>query len=115
MCQRNRPPIAACARIHPRRSKAPRDARTIDPLPSMPAAIRREPASDARDRAMSAAPEPYVQNVLDKFDNVRASTTGWTARCPAHQDRKNSLSLGIGADGAVLVHCHVGCETGMVL
>ena len=64
---------------------------------------------------MSAEPEPYVRDILDKFDNVRATPTGWTARCPAHHDRKNSLSLGIGDDGAVLVHCHVGCDTGMVL
>jgi hypothetical protein len=32
------------------------------------------------------------------------------ARCPAHDDRKPSLSIGEGQDGTVLVHCHAGCD-----
>ena len=28
---------------------------------------------------------------------------GWMARCPAHEDRKPSLSIGSGRDGKVLV------------
>jgi putative DNA primase/helicase len=32
------------------------------------------------------------------------------ARCPAHQDRKPSLSISSGKDGKVLVRCHAGCE-----
>ena len=31
------------------------------------------------------------------------------ACCPAHEDRSPSLSLGIGADGRLLAHCHAGC------
>lgn len=34
---------------------------------------------------------------------------GWTARCPAHEDRKPSLSIR-DADGVALVHCHAGCD-----
>ena len=33
----------------------------------------------------------------------------WSARCPAHDDRDPSLSIGIGTDGRVLLHCHAGC------
>lgn len=33
----------------------------------------------------------------------------WTARCPAHDDTRNSLSIGHGENGAVLVKCHAGC------
>lgn len=33
----------------------------------------------------------------------------WSARCPAHDDRDPSLSIGIGTDARVLVHCHAGC------
>jgi hypothetical protein len=35
---------------------------------------------------------------------------GWMARCPAHDDRKPSLSIGEGQGGTVLVHCHAGCD-----
>ena len=34
---------------------------------------------------------------------------GWTARCPAHDDREPSLSIRH-ADGKVLVRCHAGCD-----
>ena len=39
----------------------------------------------------------------------RAGAT-WMARCPAHEDRKPSLSISSGKDGKVLVHCHAGCD-----
>ncbi|MCW5777804.1 MAG: DUF3987 domain-containing protein, partial [Phycisphaeraceae bacterium] len=35
----------------------------------------------------------------------------WSARCPAHDDRAPSLSIGIGTDARVLLHCHAGCPT----
>ncbi len=34
---------------------------------------------------------------------------GWIACCPAHDDRKPSLSISVGNDGKVLVNCHAGC------
>ncbi len=52
----------------------------------------------------------YVHNVLDRLDRVKPSSSGWTARCPAHHDRNNSLSVGIGdEDGVVMLHCFTGC------
>lgn len=33
------------------------------------------------------------------------------ARCPAHGDAHQSLSVGIGKDGRVLLKCHAGCTT----
>ena len=38
------------------------------------------------------------------------SGSGFMARCPVHEDRRPSLSIHAGLDGAVLVHCHAGCE-----
>jgi hypothetical protein len=35
---------------------------------------------------------------------------GWTARCPAHDDRTPSLSLTDTKDGKLLVRCHAGCD-----
>jgi len=40
---------------------------------------------------------------------------GWLARCPAHDDRKPSLSIREGDDGKVLVHCHAGCDQSEVI
>lgn len=40
---------------------------------------------------------------------------GWMASCPAHADRKPSLSIRDSDDGKVLVHCHAGCSQEHVL
>jgi putative DNA primase/helicase len=39
----------------------------------------------------------------------RKAGSGWSARCPAHDDRTPSLSLRNSGDGKVLVCCHAGC------
>lgn len=55
-----------------------------------------------------------VQTVLAALEaqgcNPRRSGTGWSARCPAHEDRKPSLSIGEGDDGRALLRCHTGCS-----
>src|SRR5689334_3156139 len=45
---------------------------------------------------------------------ARKSASGWTARCPAHDDRTPSLSIGW-RDGRVLLHCFGGCTQAEVL
>jgi hypothetical protein len=47
--------------------------------------------------------------------NPRRNGTGWSAKCPAHDDRNPSLSANEGDDGRALVHCHAGCATDAVL
>ncbi len=42
---------------------------------------------------------------------VRRSGDGWASRCPAHDDKNPSLSIGTGENGRCLLHCHTGCET----
>lgn len=50
--------------------------------------------------------------VLGHLENVRAMAGGErSARCPAHHDRNNSLSVGTGEGGRVLLKCHAGCTT----
>ena len=52
-----------------------------------------------------------LRNVLELLDGVRRSGAGYIARCPAHDDQHVSLSVSLGDDMRVLVHCHAGCET----
>ena len=40
---------------------------------------------------------------------------GWIARCPAHDDRKPSLSICDSNDGKLLVRCHASCEQEQVI
>jgi hypothetical protein len=54
--------------------------------------------------------------VLAKFlDAKRGGGAGWSAKCPAHDDRRASLSIGTGDDGRVLLHCHAGCSLDAIL
>lgn len=50
-----------------------------------------------------------VDSVLSKLPDARPNGSGWIARCPAHDDGRASLSVGVGDDGRALVHCHAGC------
>ena len=63
-------------------------------------------------------PEP-VQRVLAALRahgmTAKPIGTGWQCRCPAHDDRTPSLSIGAGDDGRALVKCHAGCATEDVL
>jgi hypothetical protein len=38
-----------------------------------------------------------------------------SARCPAHDDGRASLSVTEGAGGKILVHCHASCEPGAIV
>lgn len=56
-----------------------------------------------------------VREVLQRFPDARQSGSGWSARCPAHEDRNPSLSINEGDDGRVLLHCHSGCSPDAVV
>jgi 5S rRNA maturation endonuclease (ribonuclease M5) len=45
----------------------------------------------------------------------RGSNEKISARCPAHEDRSPSLSIGLSDDGRVLIRCHAGCESEAVV
>jgi hypothetical protein len=60
--------------------------------------------------------EPHIQDLLDCFQDARsAGIEKWMATCPIHQDRRPSLSIGIGNKRRALVHCHAGCTTSAIL
>src|SRR5262249_42770484 len=60
-----------------------------------------------------------VQRVLDALRAHGIGATrnggGWQSRCPSHDDRTPSLSMGEGEDGGALVKCHAGCTLDRVL
>ena len=45
---------------------------------------------------------PYLQG-------VKATSKGYSARCPSHDDRNNSLSIEEGDDGRILLKDFAGC------
>lgn len=52
-----------------------------------------------------------IDNILARLEKVTPAGEGkWKACCPAHDDRSPSLAVGVGRDGAILVHCHAGCD-----
>lgn len=51
------------------------------------------------------------EEILPRFHHVRPSGKGWTARCSAHEDHDNSLSIDPKDDGGTLLHCFKGCSS----
>ena len=51
-----------------------------------------------------------VDLLLSKLENVKPTGSGYSACCPAHDDRQASLSVTEGDDGRALVKCHAGCK-----
>ena len=54
--------------------------------------------------------------LIARLDGLRRTGAGrWLARCPAHDDRRPSLSVAELDDGRVLLHCFGGCAIENVL
>lgn len=56
-----------------------------------------------------------TNEILTRFDNAVKTNSGYSVRCPAHDDSKNSLSISQGSEGKTLVHCQAGCDLDAVL
>src|SRR5262249_38664108 len=52
---------------------------------------------------------------LARLRNVSPSGNGYTACCPAHDDKSPSLSVARGRDGRILVKCFAGCSAERVV
>lgn len=53
--------------------------------------------------------------LLSRLSRVQPRGNGqWMCRCPSHEDRTASLSVGE-IDGRILLHCFAGCEADEVL
>lgn len=53
--------------------------------------------------------------LIARLDCVKQNGRGWTARCPSHDDKRPSLSIGTGRNGGILVKCFGGCDLGEIL
>jgi hypothetical protein len=60
-------------------------------------------------KASAAPQESAVRRVLAKLKGVEKCGAGWSAKCPAHDDERASLTVSEGKGGRVLVRCHAGC------
>ena len=56
-----------------------------------------------------------LNDFLGKLDNVKSLPSGFSARCPAHDDKVSSLMVNAGRDQPIVVHCHAGCTVESVL
>lgn len=62
----------------------------------------------------------YVEQFLERLENVRPTRNGWDACCPCPEhnhdgDQNPSLRITLGDDDRILVKCRVGCQTDAVL
>ncbi len=51
-----------------------------------------------------------VSKVVSRLKKVKKSGNGYMALCPAHDDKKPSLSIAEGEGGKVLLRCFAGCS-----
>ncbi len=63
---------------------------------------------------MTTPTERILAALAAKGIEPRRASKGWSARCPAHEDRRASLSISEGENGGAVLHCHVGCTVGAV-
>jgi len=65
---------------------------------------------------MNATPtEKFLKSLYQTAGNkARRKGKGWSARCPAHEDQRPSLSVSECDDGRTLVWCHAGCTVNAI-
>lgn len=56
-----------------------------------------------------------LDDLAGRLDRATVKGDNLSARCPAHTDNDPSLTASIGDTGAIVVHCHAGCEQADVL
>lgn len=76
-----------------------------------------KPQHERAGLTMSVEQGELLRNVLSRLEGVKPRADGhnWDALCPAHEDHRQSLSVGVGEDGRILLHCQRGCETAAIV
>lgn len=57
----------------------------------------------------------HLDTILAHLQNVKPRAGGWVARCPAHDDKVQSLKIDLNPDEHVMLFCHAGCDTRAVV
>jgi hypothetical protein len=66
------------------------------------------PQHSGNARAYGNPQADHVAILLDRLRGVLARGDTYDAYCPAHEDKKRSLTVRIKSDGVLLVNCHAG-------
>ena len=65
---------------------------------------------------MRAGGDDPAERLLSRLSGVKKTGPDrWIARCPAHGDKRPSLSIRQTDDGRLLVHCWAGCSAAEVV
>jgi len=51
-----------------------------------------------------------LDEVLSRLTDVKTCGEGWSARCPAHDDERPSLTVKEADNGLILMYCHAECS-----
>ena len=65
-------------------------------------------------RAPSLRSDP-VSLLLPRLVDVKQHGNRWTATCPNGHEHKGGLSVAVGGDGRLMLHCFKGCDAEQVL
>lgn len=60
-------------------------------------------------------PRVGIDALLSRLDRVQRSGQGFRADCPNGHKTRGALSVAVGDNGALLLHCFSGCSTADVL
>ncbi len=55
-----------------------------------------------------------LEELLNRFDGVKPCRDGYTARCPAHDDKRPSLKIKE-SNGRILFYCYSGCAVEQII
>lgn len=59
--------------------------------------------------------DPITEILLPKLEGVTQLGGYWKARCPAHEDRMPSMTIGRGTSQPIVIRCHAGCDSADIL
>lgn len=56
-----------------------------------------------------------ITDFLSRLDGVKKCGGYYIAKCPTHDDKRQSLSVSEGDDGKIIINCHAGCSCNAIV